>query len=176
MILPVGTLILHLDSLGCQSFNDMTRHAYIFVERNMGQDYAYAAPSLGFFEGWLWRQYIYPEVKQNLENRVQHLKDSLSAKPERFEEMLAEGISVYSYRFWHTVYSVRIAPDLLCPDPRAKGRFPYFIMHLLMPGSPEVISRRFCEFRTRCQKIAWDTMQAGIRDELKIAMPDSLYL
>lgn len=151
----------------------MIKNAYIFVERNMGHDYAYAEPPLGLFRGWLWRLCIYPEVKKALDTRVQCRRDQLSDV--MFQAELAKGISVHTCCRKHTIYSVKIAPDTLCPDPRAQGRFPYFVMHLLMPGFPEVISRRYEIFRIQCQKIAWNTMQSGERRELMVNMPEELY-
>ena len=154
----------------------MPQYAYIFVERNMGHDYAYAEPPLGMIRGWLWRRYIYPEARRTLEVQVQKLNDACCEDLEKFKTRLATGISVYSYSHRHTVYSVRIAPDTLCPDPRATGRCPYFVMHLLMPGIPEVISKRFGEFRAHCQDIAWHTMFSGRQGTLKVLIPDDLYL
>ena len=151
----------------------MSNYAYIFVSRNMGNDYEYAGPPLGMIRGWLWRNLIKPEVTQKLKKKEQELEE---AEPGCYKEALAKGISLLFYSHRHTVYSVKIAPDTLCPDPRAEGRSPYFIMHLLMPGTPELISRRFNEFCAKCQEIAWNTMLPGVWKELKVEIPDELYL
>lgn len=137
----------------------------------MGRDYEYAEPPMGWIRGLLWTYKIRPEAESALETRIQGIKEA-----EGFKEKLGGGISVLSYCFRHTVYSVKIAPDTLCNDPRAKNRCPYFVMHLLMPGTPEVISKRFEEFRARCREIAWHTMRSGVQEELKVEIPDNLYL
>lgn len=155
----------------------MSRYAYIFVNRNFGHDYAYAYPPQGLIQGWLWRHGIREAAKLALE---QSETERRSLSGEDFSAELAEGISTYAYFhrwvFKFTIYSVKIAPDTLCPDPRAEGRCPYFVMHLLIPGVPEVISKRFGEFRDRCQEIAWHTMRSGVQEELKVEIPDNLYL
>ena len=151
----------------------MSRSAYIFVNRNFGHDYAYAYPPLGLFRSWLWRLCIYPEIKKALDMRVQYRRDQLSDV--EFQSELAKGISVHTCCRKHTIYSIKIAPDTLCPDPRAQGRLPYFVMHLLMPGFPEIISRRYEIFRSQCQEIAWNTMQSGELSELRVNMPEELY-
>ena len=156
----------------------MSKYAYIFVERNMGQDYAFAYPPLGPITGWLWQHGVRDAAKLALDRREAELR---AAWPEdKFGAALAEGISTYTYdRSWgvkHTIYSVKIAPDTLCPDPRAEGRCPYFVMHLLFPGVPEIISKRFGEFRDRCQEIAWRTMRSGEQSELKVEIPEDFYL
>lgn len=152
----------------------MDRYAYIFVNRNFGHDYAYAYPPLGLIRGWFWEHYIKADVKQALDARLQNLKDATA--PEEFKELLASGISAHTYSHRHTIYSVKIVPDTLCPDPRAAGRCPHFVMYLLMPGAPEVISKRFGEFRAKCQEIAWHTMRSGEQNELKLEIPDNFYL
>ena len=139
----------------------------------MGHDYAYAAPPLGLLRGWLWNHCIYPEVRLALDNFIQSQRNQLSNA--EFLQKLATGISVYSYSREHTIYSVKIAPDTLCPDPRAQGRSPYFVMHLLMPGFPDVFSKRYDEFRKQCQSIAWQTLHSGVQQELKVMIPDDFY-
>ena len=151
----------------------MAKYAYIFVERNMGHDYAYAYPPLGLLVSWRWSHGIYDSAKQALNAKENALRSTLSV--EEFKEHLASGISVYSYNNKHTVYSVKIAPDTLCPDPRAQGRYPYFVMHTLIPGAPEVFSKRFGEFCARCQDTAWHTMRSGEQLELKVEIPQNLY-
>lgn len=151
----------------------MSKYAYIFVERNMGNDYAHAYPLMGFIRSWMWQHKIYDAAQCALNAKVDNLRSVLPG--DDFNKELASGILTHTYICKHTVVSVKIAPDTLCPDPRAEGRCPYFVMHLLLPGMPEVISRRFGKFRDQCLGIAWQTMRSGEQNELKVKIPKDLY-
>ena len=151
----------------------MQNFSYIFINRNFGNDYAYALPPMGWLRHLIWQYLIEPQAKAALMAKENQLRCNLSK--EEFRDVSATGISVHTYCHKHTVYSVKITPDTLCPDKRAVGRSPHFIMHLLVPGLPEVLSKRFSEFRAHCQDIAWHTMRSGVLNELKIVVPDDLY-
>lgn len=138
----------------------MSKYAYICIQRVKGDSHICFEPSFGI----------------NVFARLAHKKAEyyLGEKLDEGMEVTEDGFFLYSYYFRHTIYSI-CKKDLSCTGELAKKRDPKITMHLIIPGTPEIISKRFDDFCNECFNIGVQVSENGHSSDLKVIVPDDLY-
>lgn len=150
----------------------MKKQAYIFVDRNMGNGYAFAYPPMSFWRAWMLQKFVIPESDKAMEDNENQL---LAMKAKNEKSAFEDGVIVFAKKMGYTVCKLKIMPDFACADPKAKGRNPRFVMYVVISGFPDIISKSFNSFINDCRKIAFETFDAGVNPKFLIKVADSLY-
>lgn len=151
------------------------KHAYIFIERNMGNGYTMAYPPCSFYKSWIFRKYLRPLADRGYQEMLSDWQKSRTS-----DELKAEfctGLRGKS-ALWHgyLVETIVRQPDEKCTDPLAKDRNPTFKMTIIMEGNPQTFPlERLDAFIQECIGKAYEVLEPGTNDGLKIEIPEFFF-
>jgi hypothetical protein len=143
------------------------KHALLFLERNMGNGYAHAYPPVNPVLSWWLRNRVLPRAQTTLETDGHSVSLDGGVLPP-----YGTATTFVSRHF--TVYSLLIQPDTHCTDLRARN--PKFTLHAVFPSNLNFISGPFQAFLSQCRTVAWNTLQSGQVEALRVPIPDNLFL
>ena len=140
----------------------------------MGNGYALASPPCSFLKAWIMRKYLLPLAEQCYQETLSEWQKRNTEDLEREYRTGLRGRTA----LWHgyLVEKIERRPDEKCSDPLAQNRCPTFTMTIVMEGNPQLFPmKRLDNFIQDCIEAAYNIMQPGINEDLKIEIPSVFF-
>ena len=140
----------------------------------MGNGYTFAYPPCSFFKKWLINKILIPIAKRSYKETLLEWRNR---SIEELEQEYRIGLRGKT-SLWHGYLIEKIVrkPDEKCSDPLAKERCPSFTIIIVMEGNPQIFPmERLDNFILQCIEKAYDIMQPGLNNKLKIEIPKDFF-